>query len=188
MKKNAICVLVGFAIVGGFFAVVAFCVKSVALKWIFGIISILVCLFLIIMVIDHFVKIKRKSKTLSGVESQDVNREDIIRSLDEANTRSDMLYDGQRRDDADFGYSDDNPIMSNIFGEERYIKNLRTMDDKPFTFERLGAIRKNKLHGVRNVMVDQYQLYLDNKEYKIIYICPYGHYTFHAPQGMKLLK
>ena len=112
---------------------------------------------------------------------------DFMDKMEAAGKNRDILFKGQRPNDSDYGYSASNPIMtSTIASNEEYLKKLRTTDGRPFTWNRAGSITMREIHGVPGVIVDEYKLFLDGKEYKTVYICPYGHNTSYVPLGMKL--
>mgnify|MGYP004607516329 CR=1 FL=1 len=108
---------------------------------------------------------------------------------DEYTKRRIMLAKGQCPDNPNYGYSDENPIMiSSIFKINEYLKRLRTEDGQKFTWHRKGSFCKPELFGVKDVMIDIYQLLLDEKEYAVIYICPYAPCSYDAPKGMVLTE
>ena len=97
-----------------------------------------------------------------------------------------ILYESQRTEDSDYGYSLTNPIMmSTIPRSYEYLNRLRTTDGETLEWERIQSINLD-LHDVKGVIVDQYDLFLKGEPYKTIYICPYGHNTEVAPEGMLL--
>ncbi len=113
----------------------------------------------------------------------------FLQMMQSAAQRRGLLYKGQRPEASDYGYTASNPIMtSTIAYNEEYLRRLRTLDGNPFTWARLGSLTLYEVHGVENVIVDEYQLYLHGKKYKTIYICPYGHNGPYAPSGMKLTE
>ena len=165
--------------------------KSTTAKWIWGILAVIVIAFTIYACIDAIVKNRRKPKDLSDLlisaMKEEVKKPDFQERMEAAANRRNILFDGQRPNDEDFGYSLENPIMtSTISSTDEYLKKLVTLDGKHFTWERTGSYSMREIHGVSNVMVDAYQLYLDGKEYSVIYICPYGHNSTYTPNGMKI--
>lgn len=135
--------------------------------------------------------ISHLSKKPSSKAEDKAPLELLVQIMKESTTedRRDSLFNGQRTNDADYGYSTANPIMTfSISKSEKYLENLRTMDGKAFTWNRTGSRYMEELHGVKNVMIDAYQLYLDGSEYKIIYICPYGYSSSAVPQGLQLYE
>ncbi len=95
---------------------------------------------------------------------------------------------GQRSNEADYGYSESNPICSSTLAiTDIYLANLRTADGKKFTWNRTKNIRAD-INGVSDVGIDIYQLYLDNKPYKTLYIVPYVSEPIYAPYGLVLLN
>lgn len=191
MKKDDIIMASIFGVVGIVFAIIAFAVKSTVAKWIWGILAILVIGFTIYATIDAIIKNKRKPKDFADLLAQamkeSINKPDFAQRMEAAANNRNRLFEGQRTDDPDYGYSTSNPIMtSTISQSDEYLKKLRTLDGKAFTWNRTGSFCMRDVHGVENVMVDEYQLYIDGQEYKKIYICPYGHSSSFVPQGMKL--
>ena len=115
------------------------------------------------------------------------NGEDMYEGLEEKGKRRDQLFDGQRLNADDYGYSEENPIMtSTIARTDDYLQKLRAPDGRSFTWERNGSISMREVHGVKSVIVDSYTLYLEGEKYKTIYICPYGHQSTTAPKGLAL--
>lgn len=108
------------------------------------------------------------------------------RITERANTR-DILFDKQQPKAEDYGYSMENPVMtSSISYSDKYLLSLRTIDGQKFTWKRIGSYCVSNLHGVNDVMVDEYQLFLNGESYKKIYLCPYGHSGSFVPQDLKL--
>lgn len=127
-----------------------------------------------------FLDLFKKSKPES-------NQQDFAAMMDAKAKKRDDLYNGQCPDKPDYGYSPSNPIMtSSISSTDRYLQRLRTEDGKSFTWKRVGSFFMRDVHGVESVMVDEYKLLLDGEEYKSIFICPYGHNSSFAPQGIVL--
>ena len=111
---------------------------------------------------------------------------DFSMRMQAASDRRDILFKGQRPNDDDYGYSESNPIMtSTVSFSYDYLDKLRTEDGQKLTWNRRGSICMN-LYGIENVMVDEYELFLNNQAYKTIYICPYGHSSDYVPKGLKL--
>lgn len=65
---------------------------------------------------------------------------------------------------------------------------LRTEDGHELTWQRNGSNMVKDINGIKNVMLDVYQLYLKGKEYKILFICPYGYNSSYVPKGFTLAK
>lgn len=192
MEKEDIKFAVIFGGIGIIFALIAFAVKSTAAKWIWGVLAIGIIIFTIYATIDTIVKSKRRSKDLFKILEQAMEEEaekpDFIQRMKTFANRRDILYDGQRPNDSDYGYSTSNPIMtSTISDSDKYLRKLRTHDGKPFTWNRGGSICMEEVHGVSNVMIDVYTLFLNGQEYKKIYICPYGHTSNYVPEGLMLV-
>lgn len=191
MKKGEVGIVATFGAVGVVFAVIAFIVQSVVAKWIWGVLSVLVIGFTLIMLIDAIVKNRRRPKDLSELlmtaMKEAANSPDFAQKMEEASRKRDILFEGQRTEEPDYGFSTSNPIMSStISRSEEYLGKLRTLNGESFTWERTGSRCMADVHGVENVMVDAYQLYLNGMKYKMIYICPYGHSSSFVPKGMKL--
>lgn len=101
----------------------------------------------------------------------------------------DVLFNNQRPNDPDYGYSLSNPIMtSTVSSANSYLQRLRTKSGQTFTWNRVGSFCMRQVHGVESVMVDKYMLFLDGEEYKAIFICSYGHDSHYAPCDMLLDK
>lgn len=112
---------------------------------------------------------------------------DFAEIMKELVNRCDIIFGAQRPDDEDFGFCVDKPICtSSISSSERYLSLLRTEDGDALTWYRYGSQMAKNIKGIKGVMVDVYQLYLDGKEYKTIYLCPYGYNTAYVPKGFKL--
>ena len=193
MDRTSVITASVFAGIGTIFTIVAFSASSAVAKWIFGILAVLVFGFTIYGTIDAIVKSRRKPKNLADLLIQalkeSVDSPDFAQRMQNAGERRDKLFKGQRTEDTDYGYSPENPIMtSTISSSDDYLRKLRTTDKKSFTWKRIGSFSMQEVHGVENVIVDGYLLYLDGEEYKEIYICPYGHTSVSAPQGLLLAE
>lgn len=191
MKKDDIIMASIFGVVGIVFAIIAFTVESTVSKWVWGILAILVIGFTIIASIDAIIKNKRRPKDLADILAkamvESMSKPDFAQRMEADANKRNQLFEGQRTDDPDYGYSSSNPIMtSTIFQSDEYLNKLRTLDGKAFTWDRTGSLCMKDLHGVKNVMIDEYQLFINGQQYKTIYICPYGHSSSYVPQGMKL--
>ena len=186
-----------FTAIGSFFAFLAKSAESVTAKWIWGILAAAVFIFTIYAIIDAVVKSRRKPKDfadllISYMEQESKKpgfKEDLAKKMEASANRRDVLFESQRPESEDFGYSLSNPVMtSTISSSDAYLQNLRTMDGKPFTWERQGSYCVANIGGIKNVMVDKYQLYLDGKEYREIFLCPYGHSSSYVPRGLILAE
>lgn len=186
-----------FTVIGALFIIIAISVESVVAKWIWGILAAAVLIFTIYAIIDAIVKSKRKPKNLAdlliGYMEQESKKpgfkEDFAKRIEESANRRDILFGSQKPENEDFGYSLSNPVMtSTVSSSNRYLQSLRTLDGKPFTWERYGSYCVANIGGVENVMVDKYQLYLDGEEYAEIYLCPYGHSSSYVPHGLTLAE
>lgn len=108
-------------------------------------------------------------------------------NLDDAIERRKTLYDGQRPDEDDYGYNVMNPIMMGTVPRcTEYLERLRTENGEVLTYEHRGWI-DFELYGIDNVVVDEYQLFLNGEPYKTIYMCGYGMNSEYAPKGLKLV-
>ncbi|MBQ9415921.1 MAG: zinc-ribbon domain-containing protein [Clostridia bacterium] len=135
--------------------------------------------------VDHRVYKKRQAEYIidsSHFISKETNPDN------EQTQRKNDLFLAQRYQNSDFGYSIYNPIMSSSISEsDIYLDHLRTIDGLPLAYLRRGTIVVENLHGIKNVAVDEYQLFLKGKEFKKIYICPFASKTAkNTPQGLFL--
>ena len=190
MKKSEIISSLVIGLIGLALGAIALAANSTAAKWILGILAVIIIIIAILWVLINskagidiiakgIVKIikKSKEKPLSEKERAAMAR------------KRDILFDSQRPTASDYGYTDFNPIMtSSISSTDEYLGRLRTLDGSSFTWERTGSLSVTEHCGVRNVIIDSYQLYLNGVKFKTIYICPYGHNHSYAPEGMMLVK
>lgn len=185
-----------FTAIGAIFTVIAISVESVVAKWIWGILAAAVFVFTIYATIDSIIKSRRKPKDFTDLllqymeqESKKTGfKEDFAKKMEASANRRDVLFESQRPDEENFGYSMSNPVMtSTVSSSDRYLERLRTLDGKSFTWERHGAYCVN-IGDVEGVMVDKYQLYLDGEEYAELFICPYGHSSSYVPHGLTLAE
>ncbi len=183
-----------FTAIGAIFTIIAISVESVVAKWIWGILAAAVFIFTIYAIIDAIVKSRRKPKDLADLLLQYMEqeskkpgfKEDFAKKMEASANRRDILFESQRPDEENFGYSMSNPVMtSTVSSSDRYLASLRTLDGKSFTWERHASYCVN-IGDVEGVMVDKYQLYLDGEAYTEIFLCPYGHSSSYVPQGLKL--
>ena len=191
MKKTVIIMTVVFGGIGIILAIIAASVYSAVAKWILGILAVVFIGCAIIGDIASIMKEKRYKKDVADIFMQAINEStsnpDFSKRMQAASDRRDILFDGQRPDESDYGYSESNPIMTSTIPEsDKYLGRLRTMDDHSFTWKRICSFCMSELYGVENVMIDMYQLFLEGQEYKTVYICPYGHSSSYVPQGLKL--
>lgn len=127
-----------------------------------------------------FIKKKRESSSHDEILSK------LEKQREEKTKRRDVLVAGQRPEAEDFGYSLENPILTyTVASSDDYLGRLRTIEGLQFTWKRIGSYCV-ELHGLQNVMVDGYQLYLDGKQDRIVYICPYGENSDYSPKGLTL--
>ena len=185
-----------FTAIGAIFTVIAISVESVIAKWIWGILAAAVFVFTIYATIDSIIKSRRKPKDFTDLLLQYMEqeskkpgfKEDFAKKMEASANRRDVLFESQRPDEDNFGYSMSNPVMtSTVSSSDRYLERLRTLDGKSFTWERHGAYCVN-IGDVEGVMVDKYQLYLDGEEYAELFICPYGHSSSYIPHGLTLAE
>lgn len=195
MKKNNISFIAIMGVLGIVFAVITVAVKSISATCIWGILAIGMIGLTVYFIIDSIIKYKKTQKKIADIfikalKEQTSNSdftENFTKYTDESFSRKEILFESQRPDEDDYGYSYSNPIMTlNIFKTDDYLKKLRTLDGKSFTWERNGSYCIKEIGGIQNVMIDEYQLFLKGKEYKIIYICPYAFQSSYAPKGMQL--
>jgi len=191
MSKTDVTMAAIFSAIGIVLAVLAYFAKSTVATWIWGILAVAVFAFTIYATIDAIVKNKRRPKDLADLlaraMAEEVKKPDFSARMEEAGKRRNLLFDGQRTSDPNYGYSADNPVMtSTVSRSDEYLNRLRTLDGKPFTWNRTGSLCMREVHGVPNVMVDIYVLFLDGQEYKTLYICPYGHSADYVPDGLTL--
>lgn len=186
-----------FTAIGGLFAFLAMSAESLVAKWIWGILAAAVFIFTIYAIIDAVVKSRRKPKDLADLlisymeqESKKPGfKEDFAKKMEASANRRDVLFESQRPESEDYGYSLSNPVMtSTVSSSDAYLQNLRTVDGKSFTWERYGSYCVANIGGIENVMVDKYQLYLDGKEYAELFLCPYGHSSSYVPRGLTLAE
>ena len=186
MSKSDITITAVFAAIGALFVVFAVSAESVVWQWIWGIIAVAVLAFTVYGTVEAIVKNKKKKEAINAILAEAFESPDFERRMEEKAQRRDVLYDGQKPTQEDYGYSPTNPIMtSSISGSDRYLQKLRTMNGEAFTWVRLGS-HCMTISGVEHVMVDEYQLWLNGNIYAVIYICPYGHQGSFVPKGLSL--
>lgn len=194
MEKTEWTMTAIFTAIGAIFTIIAISVESVVAKWIWGILAAAVFIFTIYAIIDAIVKSRIKPKDpadllLQYMEQESKKpgfKEDFAKKMEASANRRDILFESQRPEKENFGYSMSNPVMtSTVSSSDRYLASLRTLDGKSFTWERHASYCVN-IGDVEGVMVDKYQLYLDGEAYKEIFLCPYGHSSSYVPQGLKL--
>ena len=185
-----------FTAIGSLFVFIATSAESVVAKWIWSILAVAVFIFTIYAIVDAIVKSRRKPKDLADLLIQYMEqeskkpgfKEDFAKKMEASANRRDVLFESQRPEEENFGYSMTNPVMtSTVSSSDRYLERLRTLDGKSFTWERHGAYCVN-IGDVEGVMVDKYQLYLDGEEYAEIFLCPYGHSSSYVPHGLTLAE
>ena len=192
MDKESRILLFAFVGVGSIFTVIAIAVDSIIAKCIWFILATIVFGFTICAVVDYVIKRKRRDKKFEKfamdllIEAD--NDPEFIAGIEQRvainHITKNTLFASQRPNDADYGYSLSNPIMTeSILYSEGYLKCLRTPDGKSFTWERNASHYVPKISGIEDVMVDEYQLYLDGEKHSVIYICPYGHSGSYVPRG-----
>lgn len=106
---------------------------------------------------------------------------------DEQEYRRELIYHGQRPDMQDFGYSEHNPVCTESpSASEKYLALLRTKEYEPLQWIKDGTYPLSDLHRAGPVNVDVYLLFLHGKEFRRIFICPYGKNSSDAPYGLIL--
>lgn len=197
MSKSDYIMMSIFTAIGALFTFIAISVESTVNKWVWGVLATAVFIFTIYAIIDAIIKSRRKPKDLADLlisymeqESKKPGfKEDFAKKMEASANKRDILFDSQKPEDEDFGYSLSNPVMtSTISGSDLYLQSLRTLDGKPFTWERHGSYCAANIGGIENVMVDKYQLSLDGEEYAELYLCPYGHSSSYVPHGLTLAE
>lgn len=195
MKKEELIVILSFATVGGVFSIIAATIENFVAKSVCSILGIVfgaVCVFL---VIDVVVKKYKKPKDLTDKvvdflkeEMKKTNfEEDFIKKIESNSEKRERIYEGQLPDKDDYGYCKNNPITtSSPSSSEDYLKMLRTPDGEFFRWKRTGSCCVPEINGVKNVMVDEYMLELNDENFKTIYICPYGRNSSYVPKGLVL--
>lgn len=196
MKKDEIIVVSVMGGIGLVCALITLAVESLVAKWIWGILAVAMFGVAIYTIIDVIVKSKRKPTDVADILSKSLGKQakerglkgEFAKILEERYKRRQILFEGQRPNDDDYGYSSSNPIMtSTIWDSDDYLGKLRTFDGESFTWERQGSYCMAEISGIENVMVDEYLLFLNGEKYKTIYICPYGHSSTYVPKDMQLV-
>lgn len=86
----------------------------------------------------------------------------------------------------EFGLEPSNPVpVYGVPSNEVYLGRLRTLDDMPIKWDRVGSMQYNGIYE----LIDNYNVY-DSKGNKIanIYISPYHlHTSLKAPKGFKMI-
>lgn len=184
MKKDEIMMCIWMTVIGIVFSALAFLIKLTVIKWILIIISIAILGLVVLLIIDSIIHSIRNKRSLSFL-FDDVSPEKLkMRRL-----RKETIFNSQRPLEDDYGYTTTNPIMTmNIFKSDAYLKKLRTLDGQRFTWERMCSYCMSDINGVENVMVDEYQLFLNGRKYIRVYICPEGFDSTYAPKGMQLIE
>lgn len=103
-------------------------------------------------------------------------------------SRRNHLFRAQRFDAEDYGYAAENPVCTEGASDsERYLSCLRTPDGAPYAWKRTGFVCLKTCHGIDNVLVDSYDLFVDHQYACALYICPYGHGSNRTPKGIDYL-
>lgn len=197
MDKESRIIMFAFIGIGITFTVIAISVDSVIAKCIWFFLAAAVLGFTIYAIVDTIIKLRRRSKWMENfmmdllVDAD--NDPEFIAGIEQQvamnSIKKNTLFKSQRPDDEDYGYSLSNPIMTeSILYSDGYLKRLRTLDGKSFTWTRNTSHYVSKISGIEDVMVDEYQLYLNGEKYKVIYMCPYGHSSSYTPRGLELSK
>lgn len=101
--------------------------------------------------------------------------------------RRDILFERQRPNDADYGYSMENPICtSSVNAHESYLSCLRDPAGKPVSWERSYSSCLKECHGIPNVTVDRYIVTLSDGSNREMFFCAYGHNSSYVPDGFTL--
>jgi hypothetical protein len=199
MDRIGYAIVVFFTLIGAVFLFISNSVDSMVARWVWGILAAAVFIFTIYMVIDSVFISKHKpddsakdfAEFFGGFLANQIenNSEEFLKGVLERAKQRDILFDSQKPESKDFGYSLCNPVMtSTIFYSDQYLKSLRTLDGKPFTWERLGSDCAPMIGGVEDVIVDVYKLYLDGKVYTELFLCPYGRSSSYVPHGLTLAE
>lgn len=181
--------------IGITFTVIAIAVDSIVAKYIWFFLAAAVFVFNIYAIFDAVIKSKRRSqkieKFMMDLLMDADNDPEFIAEIEQQvaidSIKKNTLFESQRPKDEDYGYSLSNPIKTeSILYSNGYLKRLRTLDGKTLTWTRIGSHYVPKISGIEDVMVDEYQLYLNGEKHKVIYMCPYGHSASYTPQGFVL--
>ena len=119
--------------------------------------------------------------------ARQTERQQTRQEVNDVHDRRELVYQAQRPDRDDFGYTEKNPVCTaTTASAEKYLSLLRTPRGEPFQWlkERNTGVRE--VPGSGNVPVEIYTLYLHGKAVKRIYLCPCGKNSASAPKGMKL--
>lgn len=197
MDKESRIVMFVFFGIGIVFTVIAIAVDSIVAKCIWFFLAAAVFGFTIYATVDAIIKSRRHSKKIENfmmdLLMEADNDPEFIASIEQQvvfdSVKRNTLFESQRPDDEDYGYSLSNPIMTkSITYSELYLKSLRTLDGKSFTWTRNSSHYVPKISGIKDVMVDEYQLYLNGEKYGVIYMCPHGRSASYTPRGLTLSK
>ena len=94
------------------------------------------------------------------------------------------LLDNQHVWEPNYGLDKSNPIISDsLQGTTAYLSRLCTSDRKTFTWSGYTSIRAD-VHGMPNVGVDKYTLFLDGQPYTDLYFVPYVGTAEFPPAGL----
>lgn len=108
----------------------------------------------------------------------------FILKMKEIEEKRDIITSKQRPDSIDYGYSYENPICSGSIGlSEMFLNDLKTIDGKDIAWNRTGSISLKECNGLNDIIIDEYSVFINNRPYVSLYICPYGHGPFYLPFG-----
>lgn len=100
-------------------------------------------------------------------------------------SRRDHLFRAQRFNAEDYGYTAENPVCTSGAGDsERYLSCLRTPDGESYVWKRTGFVCLKTCHGIDNVIVDSYDLFVHDQYACTLHICPYSHGSDKTPKGI----
>lgn len=98
-----------------------------------------------------------------------------------------IIFKNQRTNSEDFGYTKENPFcLFSIQESHSFLCKLTTENNEKLYWLRLGSICIPSYFEATNVMIDEYQLYLNGEKFKKFYICPYSYNSEALPKGLKL--
>ncbi|MCH5323970.1 MAG: hypothetical protein J1E39_02040 [Eubacterium sp.] len=138
----------------------------------------------------EFKQLAKELKAFSKKSRKSNTEKDIItQGIADGQKKRDIIFEAQKPEDDTYGYSKNNPICtSGIESSEKYLSRLRTLSGEAFTWKRNGSLTLENYCSLDYIIIDEYQLFLNNKPHKIIYICPYGHNSKYSPLGMQLIS
>lgn len=100
-----------------------------------------------------------------------------------------ILFEGQRPEEDDYGYSPQNPICtSTIEASCAYLSRLRGPMGERIFWQRVGSLSLKECHRVKDVSVDKYEIFLCGESFRILYLCPYAHNSEFTPKEFSLAE